>query len=411
MQKVIPLLLLFVLSLAACELSRDEPAPFDNPLIDCNETPEACNITRSNNAFGFKLFQALHNEAQEDNIFISPLSVATALSMTVNGAKGQTRADMMAALEQTGMDIAEVNDGFKQLLLLLPSLDPEVQVQLANSIWYRLGFEARQEFLDTNAEHFSSEIAALDFSNPAARETINAWVNDNTNGLIESIIDQPIAGDVVMYLINAIYFKGTWLYEFDPELTFDAAFKLQDGSTTDVEMMSYGETLLNYFETETFQAADLPYGDSIYTMSVLLPRPGNSVDDIVAQLNNTSWNQWADSYAYQEMYFSMPKFEMEYKESLVKVLSQLGMGIAFSSACDLTGIADASLMIDDVVHKSFIEVNEAGTEAAAVTAVVIIETSAPQIPSMSLDRPFVFVIRENQANSVLFIGKMMNPNE
>ena len=410
MQKIIPLLLLFVLSLVACESSKDLPAPVDNPIIDCNEMPEACNVTSSNNAFGFKLFQTLHDEAPESNLFISPLSVATALTMTVNGAKGQTKADMMATLEQNDIDLAQVNDGFKQLLLLLPSLDPEVQVQLANSLWYRLGFNVRQEFLDVNAEHFSSEVAELDFSNPAARETINAWVNDNTNGLIESIIDEPIGADVVMYLINAIYFKGTWLHEFDPEQTFDTEFKLQDGSTTNVEMMSYGQTLLNYFETETFQAADLPYGDSTYTMSVLLPKPGNTVDDIVSQLNNTHWGQWADSYVYQDMYFSMPKFEMEYKESFVKVLSQLGMGIAFTGACDLTGIADADLMIDDVIHKSFIEVNEAGTEAAAVTAVVIVETSAPQIPTMYLDQPFVFVIRENQANNVLFIGKMMNPN-
>jgi len=410
MKRILPLLFLMSLMIVSCDTTEDiiEPAPTTN--INCDETPEACDVSESNNAFGFKLFQTLHNDAPDDNIFISPLSVATALSMTVNGAKGQTKADMMATLQQNDISLEAVNDGFLQLLGLLPGLDPQVEVKLANSIWYRENFAVRQSFLDANDEHYNSEVAALDFGNPVARDIINDWVKDNTNGLIESIIDEPIPASVVMYLINAIYFKGSWLYEFDPEDTSPASFNLADGSATEVDMMSYGETKLNYFETETFQAADLPYGDSVYTMSVLLPKEGYGVDDIIPQLNNTSWDQWSESYIYQDMVFAMPRFEMEYKESLVKALSSMGMGIAFGGGCDLTGIADADLVIDDVKHKSFIEVNEEGTEAAAVTSVVIVETSVPQIPAMILDSPFVFVIRENQSNNVLFIGKMMNPN-
>lgn len=393
----------------SCNTTDDTIDPVPTTTIDCNETPEACDITESNNAFGFKLFQTLHNDAPEDNIFLSPLSVATALSMTVNGAKGQTKEDMMATLQQNDISLEAVNDGFLQLLSLLPGLDPQVEVMLANSIWYRENFAVRQSFLDTNDEHYDSEVAALDFANPAARDIINNWVKDNTNGLIETIIDEPISPNVVMYLINAIYFKGAWRYEFDPEQTTPTSFNLADGSNIEVDMMSYGETTLNYFETATFQAADLPYGDSIYTMSVLLPKEGYEVDDIIAQLSNTSWEQWSESYVYQDMFFAMPRFEMEYEESLVKALSSMGMSIAFGGGCDLTGIADADLAIDEVKHKSFIEVNEEGTEAAAVTSVVIVETSVPQIPAMILDSPFVFVIRENQSNNVLFIGKMMNP--
>jgi serpin B len=394
----------------ACESSIDIPAPNPSVNIDCEATPEACNITKSNNAFGFKLFQALHQDQADENIFISPLSVATALSMTLNGARGQTKTDMMATLEQQDIDIEAVNDGFKQLLQILPMLDPTVDIQLANSIWYRDNFAVRQSFLDANQEHYSSEVAALDFSDPAARDIINNWVKENTNGLIESIVDEPIGAAVVMYLINAIYFKGAWRYEFDPEKTSPATFRMADGTQTEVDMMSYGETMLNYFEQESFRAADLPYGDSTFTMSVLTPNTGHTVDDIIAQLNNANWEQWSNEYAYQEVFFSMPKFEMEYDQSLIKSLSSLGMGIAFGAGCDLTGIADADLAIDEVKHKSFIEVSETGTEAAAVTSVVIVETSAPLIPYMVLDEPFVFVIRENQSNNVLFIGKIMNPN-
>jgi serine protease inhibitor len=412
MKTIIPLFCLMFISLLSCnQQSTDTPAPVPTPTIDCSDNPEACDITKSNNTFGFKLFQKLHDDAPEANVFISPLSVATALSMTINGAKGQTLEDMMATLEQNGMTLEQVNEGFRQLLLLLPALDPQVQIQLANSIWHREGYPVRQSFLDVNEANYDSEVAGLDFSDPIAREIINNWIDENTNGLINSIIDEPIPGDVIMYLINAIYFKGAWLYEFDPEYTYETAFRLEDGSTTMVDMMSYGETLLNFFETETFLAADLPYGDSVYTMTVMLPNTGKTVDDIIAELNNVNWDDWSDDYVYTDVSFGMPKFEMEYKESLVKVLTQLGMGIAFSPACDLTGIADASLSIDDVIHKSFIEVTEEGTEAAAVTSVVIIETSVPQIPTMLLDRPFVFIIRENQTNNVLFIGKLMNPQE
>lgn len=394
----------------ACESSApDVPEPRPTTNIDCTDSPEACDLTASNNAFGFNMFQRLHEETPEENIFISPLSIATALSMTINGAKGQTRENMMATLEQNGLTMEQVNEGFRQLMLLLPNLDPQVQVQIANSIWYREFFEVHQEFLETNETYYDSEVAALDFSDPAARDIINGWVKENTNGLIETIIDQPIPGDVVMYLINAIYFKGTWLREFDTDDTYETTFTLDDGTTTDVDMMSFGETFLDYFETPVFQSASLAYGDSTFAMSVFLPKEGYSVDDVVAGMNNDAWANWAESYNYTNMYFSMPRFEMEYEESLVKVLSQMGMGIAFSSACDLTGIADADLSISDVKHKSFISVDEAGTEAAAVTSVVIVESSAPQLPTMLLNRPFVFAIREIGTNNVLFVGKLMQP--
>ena len=380
--------------------------------LDCETNAYACQVSAANTEFGFNLFRELHEDAPDKNVFISPLSVATALSMAVNGAEGQTRAYMMATLEQNGMSLSEANEGFRQLLTLLPALDPDVQLLLANSIWYRQGFPAKDAFLDTNRDYYDSEVAELDFAAPQARVTINNWVNDNTNGLIESIVDGPIASNVVMYLINAVYFKGVWRHPFDPEFTGPTEFQLENGATTEVEMMNYGQGFLPYFENEMFQAIDLAYADSAFTMSVFLPKPGYSVDDVVSQMNNANWKLWSESFVYQELFFQFPKFKMKYEESLVKVLTDMGMGIAFAPGlADFTGIADAALNIDEVKHKAVIEVNEEGSEAAAVTSVVIVETSVPLIPMMFVDKPFVFAIRDAQANGILFIGKMMNPNE
>ena len=413
MKKVIPLLLLGSLLLFS-QCNKEDTVKDPDPVagLNCEANTEACQVSAANTEFGFNLFRELHEEAPDKNVFISPLSVATALSMTVNGAEGQTRADMMATLEQTGLSLEQANEGFRQLLTLLPALDPEVQLLLANSIWYRQGFPAKEPFLSANRDYFDSEVAELNFADPQARVTINNWVNSNTNGLIESIVDQPIPSNVVMYLINAVYFKGAWRHPFDPEFTAPWEFQLENGSTTEVQMMNYGQGFLPYFENEMFQAIDLAYADSAFTMSVFLPKPGHTVDDIIGQMNNANWDLWTQSFVYQELFFQFPKFKMKYEESLVKVLTDMGMGLAFAPGlADFSGIADAALNIDEVRHKAVIEVNEEGSEAAAVTSVVIVETSVPLIPMMYVDKPFVFAIRDAQSNGILFIGKMMNPNE
>ena len=413
MKKVIPLLLLGSLLLFS-QCNKEDTVKDPDPVagLNCEANAEACQVSAANTEFGFNLFRELHEEAPDKNVFISPLSVATALSMTVNGAEGQTRADMMATLEQSGLSLEQANEGFRQLLTLLPALDPEVQLLLANSIWYRQGFPAKEDFLSANRDYFDSEVAELNFADPQARVTINNWVNSNTNGLIESIVDQPIPSNVVMYLINAVYFKGAWRHPFDPEFTAPWEFQLENGSTTEVQMMNYGQGFLPYFENEMFQAIDLAYADSAFTMSVFLPKQDHTVDDIISQMNNANWDLWTQSFVYQELFFQFPKFKMKYEESLVKVLTDMGMGLAFAPGlADFSGIADAALNIDEVRHKAVIEVNEEGSEAAAVTSVVIVETSVPLIPMMYVDKPFVFAIRDAQSNGILFIGKMMNPNE
>lgn len=375
----------------------------------CTDNPTACELTTANNQLGFKVFKELHKEDTDKNIFISPLSISTALAMTLNGAATQTYDDMQSTMELSDLSKEEINQAYQYVLNALPLLDEAIDLKLANSIWHDLAFSANAEFLGLNEEFFNSEVAALDFKSPSAKEEINDWVERNTDGLIKEIIKEIPSG-VVMYLINAIYFKGSWKEPFKEERTEEEDFILADNSTTTVPMMAFEHKMeLPYFSTETFQAVDLAYADSIFSMSLFLPNTTADLDQVINELETDSWENWINSFSDQEIVFSMPKFKMEYEKKLNDVLKQLGMEIAFNGGqADFSNIGPGGLFISEVRHKSFVEVNEKGTEAAAVTSVAVTDSAGGFV---KLNRPFLFVIRENKTNSVLFIGKMMNPNE
>lgn len=382
------------------------PTPVDLTCISEQQVPQ---LSRDNNTFGFEMLKKLQSNDPDGNLFISPLSIAAALSMTLNGAAGDTKTDMQQTMQLSDWEIQQLNSAWSCLLEVLPQLDEDVDVNIANSIWYRQGLTVRPEFLDANTQNYDSEVAALNFGDPSALTSINGWVDQKTNGLIETILDE-IPANAVMYLINAIYFKGAWRKEFDPQYTTDATFYLENGSQQPIKMMTHGQTTLPYFTTSTFEAVDLAYADSIFSMSIFLPKVGVSVNELANTLSQNNWNTWLDSFQPQEMFFSMPKFKMEYKEKLNRSLTQLGMGIAFGPGADFSGInGTGGLYIDEAIHKSFIEVNEEGTEAAAVTSIGIVETSMPSIPIFYADRPFLFAIRENKTGSILFFGKLMDP--
>ncbi|MBX2930098.1 MAG: serpin family protein [Saprospiraceae bacterium] len=380
--------------------------------FDCQESPVVCDVSRANNNFGFKIFKKLHEHAPADNIFMSPSSIATALTMTLNGAQGPTADEMKSTLELNGFNLEEVNASYKVLLTTLPALDNRLNLQIANSIWYRKGFPVKQPFLTLNRDYFDSEVTPLDFRDPGAKDIINQWVDQKTNGLIETIVDE-IPDNAIMYLINAIYFKGPWRKSFKPEETTQWPFHLADNNQVNVDMMGYGGTVkFPLYITDAYYAVDLPYADSVYSMTLIVPRGNNTIANIMAQLNGQSWEQILAGMTVQEMELRMPKFQMTYDKKLNTALQELGMGRAFTAGgADFSNIADAELSISEVKHKAFVEVTEQGTEAAAVTSVGIVVTSLPSYPTIVLDRPFLFAIRENQAGNVLFLGKMMNPAE
>ena len=392
---------------------------FDDDPIDSPPSPEPPRdlkaaeraLVEADNTFGFALFNKVNELDPGKNIFISPLSVSMALGMTLNGAAGSTLDSMRQTLACSGITQQDINDSYRSLIELIMGLDPTVTSFIANSIWYRVGLPVKAEFINVNKAYFNAEVAALDFSDPGAPAVINTWVNRNTNGRIPKIIDD-IPPEIVMYLIDAIYFKGTWTTEFDPADTHDDSFRLLDGSPKAVRMMRLEDTL-QYWENDNFQAVDLPYGDGFFSMTIVLPKPEKNIDQLVAEFTQENWGQWVSGFRDKKGTLELPRFKLEYELQMNSVLQALGMGVAFETCCaDFSGIADVSperLYISEVKHKTFVEVNEEGTEAAAVTSVAIGKTSVGDSFTMKVNRPFLFVIREHHSNAIIFAGKILAP--
>jgi len=368
-------------------------------------------LIEADNRFAFKLFREINDQEGAKNIFISPLSVAMALGMTYNGAAGTTREAMQEALELQGMDLQEVNESYRSLIDLLRDLDPRVEFLIANSIWYRDMMPIEQDFLDLNRRYFDAAVTALDFSSPNAVDIINAWVSQNTHGKIEEIVDNPIDPLTIMFLINAIYFKGDWTYKFDKSLTQQHPFDLIDGSETTVDMMSYeAETPLRYASDGDVQIVDLSYGGRAYSMTIVLPASPQGIEAVTDNLTQAQWSSWIAALDSTARQVSLPRFKLEYELTLNNVLEALGMGVAFTDSADFSKLyAPGGAFISEVKHKTFVDVNEEGTEAAAVTSVEIGLTSAGPWPIV-IDRPFVFAIREDYSGTILFMGKIVDPS-
>jgi serpin B len=376
-------------------------------------------LVAASNAFAFKLYGAMAaGEAPGTNIFISPLSVGMALGMTVNGAAGATRDSMLAALQLGGLPMDAVNGGYRSVIDLLRGLDPGVAFTLANSIWYRNTVTPGQAFLDDTRTFFDAQVQGLDFSAPTAAKTINDWVNAQTRGKIPEIVDDPIDPSVVMYLINAIYFKGSWTQRFDAALTRDAPFTLRTGATVTASMMTHQDPApARLYQGDGVTVVDLPYGGGAYAMTIVLPPSAAAIDTLSANLTEQRWDTWIAGLDSGGVIVTMPKFKLTFERSLVSSLSALGMKIAF---CDFSDVADFSGMypgaapgdfcISSVKHKTYVDVYEEGTEAAAVTSVGITTSVAPSGPlHIYVDHPFLVAIRERLTGTILFLGRVMNP--
>ncbi len=376
-----------------------------------NLTPSEKRVIASGNSFGFKLLKEITAvEESNQNVFISPLSVSMALGMTLNGAAGETFDTMQNTLDLQGLTQQEINEAYYSLIALLRSLDPNVDFRIANSIWYRNSLLFEQPFIDRNKKYFDARISGLDFANPASLGIINNWVKENTGGKIEEIIDKIDPVDI-MFLINAIYFNGTWTYRFDKENTHADSFHISGGGQLGCQMMEQ-EGEFQYFATDQFQAIDLPYGDGDFRMSIFLPRTGIDIDNFIAGLNDEEFAGWMQQFSKQEGMLELPKFRLEYEKLLNDVLSALGMAIAFDpQLADFSNLYSGTepVSISRVMHKSFVRVDEEGTEAAAATSVTISFTSAGGQFYMKVNRPFLFLIRENRSGVILFAGKICDP--
>jgi serine protease inhibitor len=361
---------------------------------------------QGNSRFAFDIFKQLDKEDGEQSIFISPLSISTALTMTYQGAGTTTKEAMAKALGYSGTDDEKLNETYKNLIRYLRKLDKKVELNINNSIWVREGVPIKEDFLSVNKDIFDAPVTALDFSKESAADQINKWISDATKKKIEKMVDSPISSDIVMYLINAIYFKGDWTKQFDKKNTFDAQFHAGDGSTRQVMMMSRNGKV-EYGQGDGFKAVRLPYGSGKMSMYCILPEDTVSISEFIAGLDAEQWNIIRDSISERdEVQLQLPRFKLEYGiKSLNDSLTALGMGEAFMDTADFSGIREG-ICISRVLHKAVIEVNEEGSEAAAVTVVEIKETAAAEPLTFIADRPFVFVIADDDTGTILFMGKL-----
>ena len=359
--------------------------------------------------FAFDLAkQVSAQEGQAKNLFISPLSLHIALGMLLNGANGQTAQEIQKTLKLDAQTLTEANQTYQNLMENLPGVDPAVTLTLANSVWYRNTFQVETPYQDVLKQTFNANISAQNFDDAATVGKINSWASEKTNGKITKVIDQ-IQPDNVMFLLNALYFKGDWKTQFDPARTIDAPFKLASGGTVNVRMMRLDVPLRRAF-TPDYAAFELPYGSDKYAMTLLLPAENSTAETLLALLNETAWSQLQRTMTAGKTDIGLPKFTLNYEINLNKALSTMGMPTAFTDGADFTKMnAKGGLMLSFVKQNTFVSVDEKGTEAAAVTTGGVSTTSF-QEPTL-LNRPFVFVIHEKTSGTVLFVGKIADPTK
>jgi serine protease inhibitor len=368
------------------------------------------------NRFGLDLFGAVKAEDSGKNVFISPVSAALALAMVYNGAAAETKMAMDSALRLRGMSIGDVNHACEMLSVLLENPGQDIELTIANSLWLKDKFKFRSDYLERNASSFDALIQTVDFRSAGAAGTINQWVADATRNRIKNIIGS-INPETIMILINAVYFKGAWAEPFDSALTVEKEFYLLSGDTIRQPLMERTDKF-NYFATDQFQAIRLPYGDTRMEMQIYLPSQEYGLNRLLSDVNDNNWQLWQEQYRHQEGTVMLPRFKLEYEKVLNDPLMALGMTVAFDrNLADFTGMADLTgdqvIFIKEVRQKTFIEVNEKGTEAAAATSVTMaLATSAMQesVPfQMLVDRPFLCAIVDRGTGLVLFLGAIVDP--
>jgi len=378
--------------------------------VDTGDTNEPDEVETMSGDFDTDLFKASFSASKNKNVVVSPFSVKMALSMAAQGANGKTLEEMNKVI---GLDEAS-NEYFRRLIEDAAK-DGDITLNIANSVWLRQGLKFNQEYLDILNQYYMAQASTLDFGNPSSKDTINKWVSEKTNGKIEEIVDKIEPLDIA-FLINAIYFNANWSTPFEEGYTSKKDFTLLDGSKVKADLMSKTAHLL-YQENNEFQAVELPYGENErYVMRVYLPKEDVKFDKFVKGIDKESLQQWGGDFGSMKGVLELPKFKTEYSNSMKDILISMGIKEAFNSnSADfskMVTVEGQNVYISEVMHKTYIDVNEKGTEAAAATSIEMSATSAPQpeeMFEMIVDRPFVFTIDDKESGEILFIGAIINP--
>jgi len=366
-------------------------------------------IMNTGNDFAFSFFnQVCSSEKEKPNVFISPLSVSLALSMTANGAAGNTLTEMLTTLGFSfSPSLDALNSYHQKLTSALLDLDNTTQLGIANSIWIKQGFKVHDSFVEANKRWYDADVRELDFSSSTAKDVINAWCADKTNQRIKDVIEE-IPADARLYLLNALYFKGTWTSKFEKSKTLQEDFTNASGDKQKAAMMNQTATF-NYTQNDNFAIAEFPYGNEAFSMVVLLPAESKTLDESLSGLTYENWKNWSAALRRTELEVKLPKFELKYDKDLIEDMKALGMKEAFyADAADFSKMSASDLFIGLLKQFTYLKVDEEGTEAAAVTVGGMMATSVG--PSFTVafhvNHPFVFMIKEKSTGAILFMGKI-----
>ncbi|MDR2586052.1 MAG: serpin family protein [Prevotellaceae bacterium] len=402
-------LLLLLFSFESCsksDSSHKQPDPA-KPIVLTTKQGEK---VAGDNVFSFNLFRQVATSDNKENAFISPLSVTMALGMLYNGTSPDAREEMANTLQMSNFSDTEINEYYQTMSKALLKVDPLTSMAIANSIWSEKTYPVKQSFVDVNKKYFDAEVQSLDFKLKSTLDAINKRCKKKTNDKIIKILDD-IPGDAIMYLINAVYFKSKWQSEFDKKDTKREDFTREGGVRQQVDMMNQTATF-PYYEDNDLQVIEMPYGNGAFSMVAILPADGKTLDELVNTIDNDIWNNVLSNLRERKVQIKFPRFKIECEFSLVNPIKNMGMQLIFKTGGNLNGIADdPRLFVSEIKHKTFVEVNEEGTEAAAVTAIEMrLASIGPSSqPQFFANRPFLYLIKEKSTGAILFIGRMDKP--
>ena len=381
--------------------------PRKNYKVDSKASLISKEFTHANSEFALKIFKQLNYAEPGQNIFISPFSISMLLAMVYNGTSGKTKKAMDQTLGFTNLNANQINESYLNLLYSIKNFDPKIELEVGNFIWCREDISINPEFIDKNKKYFKVESKNINFESITAADEINNKVKEVTKGRIEEIVKRGDLVNEIMFLANAIYFYGQWKDKFDKSFTEDKNFFLLDGNTKKVKMMSSSKDYY-FYSANNLKVIRFPYGRDKVAMYVFLPADSSKLIDFIYKLNIDSLEKYLTLLKKVEVDVKFPKFKFEYEtKELKSYLIDLGMGAAFENTAEFSGIAP-EVYITDVRHKAIVEVNEEGTKAAAASGVVVAQASTTKKEFIA-DRPFLFLIRDDRSGTILFMGKITNP--
>ncbi|MGD9129546.1 MAG: serpin family protein [Candidatus Woesebacteria bacterium] len=383
---------------------------------DKKQYQETRDLPLAFNSFGLNLFKVLTLK-QDQNVFISPSSIALVLSMLNNGANNQTQDEIAEGLNIKGMDLTQLNQGSAKLIAFIQNADPEIKINLANAVWAQQGADFKAEFLEANRQYYGAKAENLDFAGPNAVKTIDAWRKESLGAENASQLEVQAATDTQVYVANLVAFKGLWTYGFDKKLNQEKDFTAVDGSSQKIPFMNQYREDFMYLDSSAFQAVALPLGKN-KNLNLYIFLPKNTLEDFLSELNQSNLDTWLENFAKTEGSFSLPKFNISYQTELKEALETLGLKLAFSSKADFKKLTDKKLALTNVMHQSLIEIDEAGADNTAVTDAEMEqvlgastkEFKTDQAFELEVNKAFVFLILNKDNNDILFIGAVKQLN-